>query len=129
MSWRLVSAFSATESTHPSALKLTKPQKILKNFGLAIWSFKEREKGLALSYLFRLLVRYAQTLTIATVRIAPANPEIMKLDRPASDGKTAISQGIKYVAVTCAITPAKNPNSATIPKTFNLSLIQFTFLF
>lgn len=51
-------------------------------------------------------VMYAQTLTIATVRIAPANPEIRKLVAPPSRGRTLINQGIKYVAVTCAIMPA-----------------------
>ena len=90
---------------------------------------QRKRRALAHSYLLRLLVRYAQTLTIATVRHAPANPEIMKLVRPLNAGKMAINHGIMNCAVTCAITPAMNPNNATIAKTFNLSLIHFTFLF
>jgi hypothetical protein len=53
----------------------------------------------------------------------------MKLVKLASDGKTMISQGMKYVAVTCAITPATKPKRAIKPNIFNLLLIQFTFLF
>jgi hypothetical protein len=53
----------------------------------------------------------------------------MKLVKPAKDGKTIISQGIKYVAVTCAITPATKPKTAIKPNIFNLLFIQFTFLF
>ena len=73
-------------------------------------------------------VMYAQTLTIATVRIAPANPEIRKLVAPPSRGRTLINQGIKYVAVTCAIMPARKPKMAITPNTFSLLFIQFTFL-
>lgn len=63
---------------------------------------------------------------MATVRIEPANPATTKLVKPASDGKTVTSQGIKYVAVTCAMMPATKPNRAIKPNIFNLPFIQFT---
>ena len=72
---------------------------------------------------------YAQAPTIATVRTAPANPATMKLVKLASDGKTTISHGIRYVAVTCAMMPATKPKRAIKPNIFNLLFIQFTFLF
>ncbi len=71
---------------------------------------------------------YAQTLTIATVRIAPANPEIRKLVAPPSRGITLMNHGIKYVAVTCAITPARKPKTAITPNILDLLFIHFTFL-
>ena len=61
---------------------------------------------------------YAQAPTIATVRHAPANPEIMKLVIPPSNGKTAIIHGITKTAVTCAMMPATKPKTAIIPEYF-----------
>ena len=73
-------------------------------------------------------VMYAQTLTKASVRQAPANPERMYLALR-NAGRTAINAGIMYSEVKSAMTPAMNPNIATNPKTLNLSFILFTFCF
>lgn len=81
------------------------------------------------TYRSLLPVIYAQALTSAIVKMAPANPESIKLVKPPNKGRTLISHGITYIAVTCAITPAINPSRATITNTLSLSLIEFTFLF
>jgi hypothetical protein len=47
----------------------------------------------------------------------------MKLVAPPSNGKTAKSHGMKYTAVTCAMTPAKKPKTAIMPNTFSLLFI------
>jgi len=65
-------------------------------------------------------------LTKSTVRKAPASPE-RKYLALRNAGNIAASAGITYVAVKSAMTPAMNPKSATKRKTFNLSLITFTF--
>jgi hypothetical protein len=83
---------------------------------------KERNVNVA-SYLFRLPDMYAQTETRTNVNAAPANPETTHF-MLISAGSTAISQGMMYSAVTCASTPAMNPNNATIANTLILSLIQ-----
>jgi hypothetical protein len=55
---------------------------------------------------------YAQTLTMASVRKAPATPESKALELK-NHGKTETSQGITYVEAKSAMTPAKNPSKAT----------------
>jgi len=69
---------------------------------------------------------YAQTLTSASVRKAPASPESRYLALR-NAGKADASAGMTYVAVRSAMIPAKNPRIATNTKIFNLSLISFTF--
>ena len=71
---------------------------------------------------------YAQTLTKASVKHAPASPESIYLILRKA-GNTVTSHGITYSAVRSAMIPAKNPKSATSPKTFNLSPIFFTFAY
>jgi len=73
-------------------------------------------------------VMYAQTLTRASVRQAPASPERMYLALR-NAGNIVKSAGIMYSEVRSAMTPAMNPNIATNPKTLSLSFILFTFCF
>lgn len=69
---------------------------------------------------------YAQTLTRTSVRQAPAKPERRYLALK-NAGKIVARNGITYVDVRSAMTPAAKPKSATSPKILNLSPIQFTF--
>lgn len=71
---------------------------------------------------------YAQTLTKTSVRQAPVSPDRMYLALR-NTGKIFVSHGITCSAVKSAMTPAMNPNSATTPKTFNLSPKFFTLAY
>jgi hypothetical protein len=111
-----MNAFSATESKRIVKMENNERIKTSK-------SENERKDVDEASYLFRLPVTYAQTVTRTNVNAAPANPETTHF-MLISAGSTAISQGMMYSAVTCASTPAMKPNTATIANTLILSLIQ-----
>jgi hypothetical protein len=83
-----------------------------------------KKEGATGPYLSLDPVKYAQTLTMATVNTAPARPETINLASKIA-GKTDASQGNAYSAKSWAITPAKNPKSATIANILILSPINF----
>jgi hypothetical protein len=86
-----MTSFSATESTQKTSDKI----QIKKRNKLLLTTKKEGSAAFFVYWLLRLPDMYAQAPTIATVRTAPANPEIMKLVMPPSMGRMEIIHGIK----------------------------------